>query len=85
MHDTMRRLAALIGWHPHTPAHRLNRNREIPDHRMLRLKLPDTPAPEWPYNLTRHSLDERADAGITPASWYAGGGSDEPGEASRVL
>lgn len=82
MLDTLQRLAARLGYAHHRPAHRLNRHREIPEHRLLRLKLPNTPAPEWPYNLTRHSLDERIDGEITPATWYGDGGDDEPGEAS---
>lgn len=66
------------------PAHRLNRNREIPPHRLVRLRLPDKPIEQqWPYTLTRHSLDARVDAGITPASWYVGGGEGPDAETAR--
>ena len=64
MRHILRRLALRLGYSAHRPAHRLNRNRQIPPHRRLR---PITQP--LPIVTPRHRVDDR----ISVDSWWNGG------------
>jgi hypothetical protein len=64
-----RELAARFGYTGHRPAHRLNRKRLVPAHRVIRLRLPDVPVTR---QAARHGRAVPPVV-ITADAWWHGG------------
>jgi hypothetical protein len=71
--NPLRELAARLGYTGHRPAHRLNRKRLVPAHRVIRLRLPDVPVTR---QAARHGWETPLPAPvITTDAWWRGGGA----------